>query len=334
MYFLLGTSLIFALLLVLNVAASALASGAWRIIEPRARRKSAEQRAQIIFALRVLPTVAAILAVAAFLLPAYVLFEPHASDETVTFKLGALALVSLIGIGAAFYRVFGSWQSTRRLLNDWLSNSEQIALGDVSIPVYAIEHPFPVIAVVGTIRPRLFIARQIFSTLSEEEISATLRHEYGHLAARDNLKRTVLRVCRDLLVFAPFARRLDRIWAENAESAADEYAARAGGNLTAINLAAALVKIARIVPTGARPAMPSGAFLLGEQAADVTGRVRRLLRLAEGKLLPARHLWLGLGRSFWFPLLVVFAVVSALATNQIFLQKVHTALESVVLVLQ
>lgn len=333
MYFLLGTSLVLALLLALNIAASMFAGGVWRVVAKVARKKSAEQRAQIIFALRILPTIIAFVAVVAFLLPSYLLFEPHSSDEVVTFKLGLLALVSIAGIGAAFYRVFGTWWSTRRLLKNWFSNSEPIHLGDVPIPVYCIEHPFPVIAVVGTFRPRLFIARQIFASLSEEEINAAVRHEYGHLAARDNLKRTVLRVCRDLLVF-PFSRRLDRAWAENAESAADEYAARTGGNLTAINLAAALVKIARIVPSGARPAMPSGTFLLGEQAADVTGRVRQLLQLADGKLSPVKQLWLGLGRSFWLPLCVVLSIVFLLAVNADFLQKVHVVLESVVSVLQ
>ena len=115
----------------------------------------------------------------------------------------------------------------------------------------------------------MFIASQIFDSLNEQELQAAIAHEYGHLVARDNFKRTLMRVCRDLLVF-PFGRSLDNAWAENVESAADEYAAQTGGNLTAINLASALVKIARIVPNNSKPAMPSGTFLLTEQNDFVT----------------------------------------------------------------
>ncbi|MFN2578570.1 MAG: M48 family metalloprotease, partial [Pyrinomonadaceae bacterium] len=111
---------------------------------------------------------------------------------------------------------------TNQLTRKWLSQSERIDLPGIQIPALRITHPFPIIAIVGTFRPRLFIAREVLLSLNQEELAAAIAHECGHLSARDNLKRTLLRICRDTLLLVPFGRAVDRAWAECAESAADE----------------------------------------------------------------------------------------------------------------
>ena len=113
MYFFLGISLLFALLLALNFLVSAAATVLWRVIEKPAQNWSAQTRAQVIFSFRIFPLLAAIILVFAFILPSYILFEPHSSDEIVSAKLAILAAISLIGIAAAVYRVFGTWWRTR-----------------------------------------------------------------------------------------------------------------------------------------------------------------------------------------------------------------------------
>jgi hypothetical protein len=104
-----------------------------------------------------------------------------------------------------------------------------------------------------------------------------------------------LRACRDVLLFVPFGRTLDRAWAEQTEAAADEHAARAGGAALALDLASALVKIARLVPAGATPSMPAGAFLVGDNSSSssssgggdgIARRVRRLTQLATDESSP------------------------------------------------
>ncbi len=332
MYFLLGISLVFASLLVLNAAASIFGSVLWRFVSKSAVNWSAQKRARFIFALRVFPFAGALVFVSAFLLPAYLLFEPHASDESVSFKLAFLSTVSAIGSVCAFVNIFRTRRATRLLVSDWMKYAEPIEIPDVSIPVYRISHPFPVIAVVGAFRPRMFIANQIFALLDEKEFQAAIRHETGHLAARDNLKRTFMRVCRDLLVF-PFGQTLDRAWAENAESGADEYAAQTGDNSTALDLAAALIKIARIVPPGAKPSMPTGAFLIEQPSAEIAFRVQKLLQMTDGKsvLQNCRS------SNFLFRLytgFALYALLLLLVVNQNFLQKVHNIIETVVAVLK
>jgi Zn-dependent protease with chaperone function len=142
-----------------------------------------------------------------------------------------------------------------------------------------------VIAVVGTVRPRVFIASQIFQSLTKEELSAALEHEAGHILARDNLKRGLMRACRDTLLLVPCGRLLDNAWKEASEAAADEHAARRGSN-AALDLASALVKIARMIPQGAKPGMPAVAALLvglagHNEAGSVAHRVRRLSQYAD-----------------------------------------------------
>lgn len=328
MYYFLGASLLFALLLVLNILISLAASVLWRVFDKPTQNVSAKERTQIIFALRVFPFIFTVIFVFAFLIPAYLLFEPPTENETVTLKLAIPALISIIGIVVAFYRVFGTWWRTRQLIKSWLKCSKPISVENVSIPVYQLQHQFPVIAVVGIFRPKLFIAEQIFSTLNEEELSAAIEHEGGHLATHDNFKRVLLRVCRDLLVF-PIGKKLERIWAENSESAADEYATQIHRE-SALNLASALIKIAKIVPLNTTPTMPLGAFLV-EQNVDVTWRVQRLIEIAGAKKVKSAFNF----QIIYLASLVIISLLTiSLATNHNFLFQIHTILEEFVAILQ
>jgi hypothetical protein len=72
----------------------------------------------------------------------------------------------------------------------------------------------------------LFIAEQVLKILTKDELAAAIAHEYGHMAAHDNLKRSMLRASRAALLIIPCGRSLDRAWGEASESAADEHAAQ------------------------------------------------------------------------------------------------------------
>jgi len=331
MYFLLGICLVFAFLLALNVCASVFASIAWGVLSAKAAAFSSRTQEQIIFGLRTFPVVLAAVFVAGLFMPAYFIFEPESSGESVSLKLAVLSLVSLIGIGAAAFRVFRTLRKTGRLLACWLDGAERLDLDNIDLPVYRIEHPFPLVAVVGLFRPRLFVASQIFDSLSEVEFQAAIAHEYGHLAARDNLKRTVLRICRDMLIF-PLGKGLDDAWAASVESAADEYAAATGGNKMALDLAETLIKIARIVPRDAAPAMPFGSFLTGHDAGNLGARVHRLLELSD-KNRPAKNGQLA-GAAKWLCLGGAFAAVPLLAFSKGLLLVVHNFTEIIVAFLQ
>ncbi len=282
MYERLGIFIALAALFSINAVASMVITILWRPVARYTRRWSAVARAEFLFALRIFPPASALLFVGALLIPSYIIYEPRRTSEVISIKLFVLAFFSMVGIMLAVWQCFAAWYATRRILSDWLPHSEPIYLEDISLPAFRLQHPFPVIAVVGTIRPRLFVADHLFELMSEGELSAALMHEVGHIKAQDNFKRAVLRACRDALTIIPCGRSLDHAWAENAEAAADEYVARSRP-MAALDLAAVLVKVARLIPAGAKPSMPAGAFLIGEHAVGGIGwRVRRLTKLAEG----------------------------------------------------
>src|SRR5882672_2725718 len=170
MYELLGICLVLAALLTINAFASLAAAAAWRLLERPTRNFSARARAEILFVIRISPAALAVVSVAAFLVPSFLAYEPYATTEVVSKKLAGLAIVSAVGVGFALWRGVRSWWATKTLLRKWLATAEQIRLSRVDIPTFRIRHPFPIIAVVGTLRPRLFIAEHVLQTLSDEEL--------------------------------------------------------------------------------------------------------------------------------------------------------------------
>jgi Zn-dependent protease with chaperone function len=329
MYALLGICLALASFFAINALASVGTSALWRVIETGTHRFSAQSRAELLFALRIAAPALAAIFVGLFLIPAYIGYEPRATAEVVSIKLAVFALVSAIGLSFAISRAGRSYLATRALRRQWLAISTEIQLPGINAQAFRMPHSFPIIAVIGTIRPRLFIADQVLQSLSAEELAAAIAHECGHLAARDNLKRGLLRACRDALMMVPFGRSLDRSWAETAEAAADEHAAQASPAV-ALNLASALVTIARMIPVGTHAELPLAAFLVGDEGRGVKARVRRLLELAASdRQTPAQRFPFGR----LAPLLSVaflIALGAAISTNHQVLLTVHSLVERVV----
>lgn len=335
MYHLLGITLVLALLLTINATTTLIASGIARACKLLLWKRSARTRAEILFVMRLGPPVIAIVAIATFLIPSYLKHEPPATNETVSLKLGVLAAISAIGVALAILRGLRSWLATRSLLKEWLSASTPIRLDEITVPTFVLQHSFPLIAVVGAIRPRLFIASHVLETLSDEELAAAIAHEYGHLAAQDNFKRSVMRISRAALLIIPCGRWLDRTWSEASESAADEYAAQRSSQV-ALDLASALVRIARMIPHGQRQTLPAAVsgFLIGTDTPGVKVRVSRLVELAATD--PRELVSSALLVRFipWFVLTVVVVISVTIESRPQVLAAVHEFVEHAVRVSQ
>jgi Zn-dependent protease with chaperone function len=274
-----------------------------------------------------MPILVSLVTIFGFILPSFLLFEPRKSGETVTLKLAVVIAVAAFGLVAAAFRIFGSWWQTRRLVAEWTRKAEPLDLEGVSIPAFTIEHEFPVFAVVGLLRPRLFIAKQVLATLDQNEIAAVIGHERGHIHARDNLKRLAMRLTSDILV-APIGRSLESIWSEAAEAAADEFAVEQGGSPAALHLASALIKIARVIPDRYAP-LPNVSFAF-ETGEALTKRIRRLMQLAEGVEMSLDRSPVG----YVAVALLAALVCVVLATDSSILARIHSFSEIVLSVLQ
>ena len=332
MFFLLGICILLAVMLALNSIASLLASMLWKFLEPRARKWSSASQASVLCLLRTLPVVGGITIVALLFAPAYLTHEPRENHEEITLNLAIVAFFSALGVVLALFRGIFSWRATARLTADWLRHAEAISLPGITIPAFRIEHQFPVVAIVGTFRPRLFIANQILQSLTSDELSATLAHEVGHVVARDNLKRGLIRASRDMLLIIPCGRRLDNAWKEASESAADEYAA-GRDRMIGLDLAAALVKIARLVPYGSRPTLPAGAYFVnGEDPSGFKVRVKNLVRLAsDGVSNPPAALIDKL--PLWVPIAILVVILGAVSIESHVLVLTHEVIEHTVYLL-
>jgi Zn-dependent protease with chaperone function len=251
------------------VAVAAIGRLAVRLAEGMA----ADRGARLLLGLRLLPAVAAGIAVAAVCLPSYLWLEPEGTAERVGWPCLAVALVGA-GICAA-----GLARAARAVVRSqrYVRNCRAAAEGDSAVVLLA-----------GVWRPRLVVSRGVRRALAQDQLAAAVRHERAHRERRDNLKRLLLAASP----WAPGLKALERGWARMAEWAADDRAA-AGDAGQAVALAEALVRVARM-GGGGMAAAPLAAGLMAD-AGDLEVRVERLLnpRATLAAARTRRWVWAG-----------------------------------------
>jgi beta-lactamase regulating signal transducer with metallopeptidase domain len=252
----------------------------------RRRSDSPAAYARVLFRLRMLPVAVATAAMAQGIL-SFVVFEPRSAQEAIGVVLTALAAAGVVLYALAMARWARVTIATNRVLRTWMRTATPIALPGVAVPSYAIDVAFPVVAVVGILRPRVVVARQVLTHSSPAELRAILAHERRHLDNRDNIRRAVLACLPDPLSITRLGERLTARWHDAAEQAADDAAGEHGPN-GRCDLAAALLNVARLAPAG-EPAvcLPASALYRGE---DLEQRVRRLVGSAAPPPLPKASL--------------------------------------------
>ena len=267
----------------------------------RAEKMNAARAARFLLALRLSPAAAGLLAVAGFCVPSYLWLEPDIASEDAT-VLGLIAAIAGLAMGAgailrALLAAFRAREFARECARIGVERG-----GRITIP-----HAGRLMALVGVFRPRLIVSSDVEAALDPQQFDAALRHEGMHQASRDNLKQL-------LMLLAPgwFLRGLEHGWKKHAECAADDRAA-AGDPQRAIQLASALVRVARIRPGEAPPALATS--LLREQS-ELAARVERLLEPPPAAIA---------GRSWKWPLAGVVAALALLSPPG--LSLVHRILE-------
>jgi Zn-dependent protease with chaperone function len=287
MYFALGVTLALAAFFLLNACFSL----GVRLLLPMVRGAASCLRpnATLFFLLWVFPACAAVSFTWLLVIPSYLSLEPHGTAERMGWLLPLVAALSAWLVASAWREALVSWSKSRVILREWLHRSEAISLPGVEIPSYRLRETFPVVAVIGALKPRLFISEQVLEALNPEELSAAIQHEIGHLAARDNLKRWLAAMCPPVLPFRAGSRGLGKLWHEATERWADRYAVEQG-KAAPLNLASALIKVSRLVPAQPQPAIPAGAYLLEQRdLPEIARRVHALLDAADSGAAATRR---------------------------------------------
>jgi hypothetical protein len=271
--------------------------------------------ADFLFALRLLPLIAALGLTAAFVVPSFLLLEPRAIDEPMGGIPVALSISGLMLIVFGLWNAVAAARQASRTIALWTRDAEPVERCG-AVPILRIFRAAPALTAAGILRPRVLLSGAAEFRLSPTELQTALRHEFAHVCHWDNWKKLLFRC----LPF-PGMRRLEIAWSEAAEMAADDAAVRSAAE--ALDLAAAIIKLSslgssvEILCTDLSTALVSSGA-----AASTNARVERLIGWsAERRVLPHRH-------AFWYALAASVTMIAALAaTYGQLLVQVHAATE-------
>jgi Zn-dependent protease with chaperone function len=287
----------------------------------RAAARCAEpaKRARLLAASRLIPSGLAAAISLGLVLPAFLGYEPRDTVERVTAPMLGLAAAGLLLLMAGPVRGWRSIRRTRRLVERWAREGTPVDLPGAALPVFAVDERFPLVAMVGWFHPRVVIARSVLAIFDRQELAAVLAHERAHHERRDPWVALLHRACPDLLSMTPWAQALESAWLEAAEEDADQRASDSGPS-RALDLASALVKVARLAEAGPGPRVLGFALYHGD---GIAGRIGRLLERPDERDSG------GAGR-----LLFAAAGAAFLGVAFFHLQAVHRLLEALVSALQ
>jgi Zn-dependent protease with chaperone function len=258
----------------INILLSALVALAWRLRPAPQADASAASRARQLVCLRGLPAAGAALLVLAVVVPAFVIFEPVTAAERSGPLVTFLAVIGLAQIVVSIGIAVATAVRTRGAAHAWLRSSTPLDLDPpAGVPAYAIDSTAPVVALVGVFSPRLVAARSVIAACTTDELASIVAHERGHARSRDNLKRWLMACAPDALRWLPVHDEITTAWHHAAEDAADDVAAGTDAGAR-VDLAALLVKIARLTPEPVWPAATVCPFI---ERDGLDRRVRRLV---------------------------------------------------------
>ncbi|MDQ3068547.1 MAG: M56 family metallopeptidase [Acidobacteriota bacterium] len=251
-------------------------AGARAVVGPRA---AGGWRPGGLALLRLMPAAVSLALTLLVLAPGYYAHEQRADGESTGYLIAAAALGGVLILLSSFARGTRAILRTARLRQAWLSVARPARVTGAGMPAYEIDVPFPLVAVVGTARPRLFISSIVLRECPAPELAAIIEHERAHVSARDNVVRLMMDAAPDLLALTRVPARIASAWHQAIEHRADDAAS------TRTDLASALVRVARLATRPGSIALPASALYRGEGIED---RVRRLVTRSQDTARPGR----------------------------------------------
>jgi hypothetical protein len=233
------------------------------------RQCKIQPRAGLWLTLRLLPATASAVFVFGVFLPAHLRYELPDTPETFGWFLYGLAALSLALGLRTLWRIVSAMHASRQLRR-W---SDARAVAGVS---HALElDGVAVLSLAGIFRTTILLGRHVREALTAGELDVALAHETAHRRAFDNVKRFAMHCSPDFFGYTTACRRLEDEWRDCAECLADSRAAR-GDAKRALNLASALVKVARLSASSPR-VLSAPMWMAFYDEPLIETRVRRLV---------------------------------------------------------
>jgi Zn-dependent protease with chaperone function len=260
----LGVSL--GIFILVYAALSLLVVGGRKFVLRLCHSLSPAASADVFFAWRILPLLAAVSVTLGYVIPSFVLLEPHHTDEPYSFGLLMLGVCCTVVFGAGLWRAIRAQRRATQAIAQWLSGAEAMNAAS-PVPVFRTRTKSPALTVAGVYAPRVLVSESTLSVLTQQELQTALRHELAHVRRRDNLKKLLFRFS----VF-PGMTPLESAWSDAAEMAADDAAVSSVRE--ALDLAAALIKLSRIAQSRTSVALSTG--FLQSSSGSLAARIERL----------------------------------------------------------
>ncbi|HVR27511.1 MAG TPA: M56 family metallopeptidase [Candidatus Polarisedimenticolia bacterium] len=263
MFALRGIAVSLTFFVVLYCLLSLMVGLGWRSLK-LLHKKSERSLANLLFGLRILPVAASALITLGLVVPSFQLLEPRSIEEDMGLMPIVLGLCTLLLITFGVFRVVTAQTRASRVVALWM-NGASLHIVETDVVTFHSRPDVPPLTLVGVCKPRVLVSESTISLLSREELRIALKHEVAHLRSCDNLKKLVFR-----FFSFPGMAKLESAWSQAAELAADDAAV--SNAKEAVDLAAALVKVSRLVLVESAPACTVG-FLTG----TIRDRVARLV---------------------------------------------------------
>jgi hypothetical protein len=223
---------------------SALVAIVWRPL--KLLHVAQQSVAALLFELRILPLLASVVITFALVVPSFQLLEPRSINEGMGAMPLTLGICALLLIAYGCFRVITAQIMSTRVVSCWLEGARPLTANPDSTLTFQSRREAPPLTLVGVRRPRVLVSESAIALLSHDELQIALKHELQHMKSRDNLKKLIFRFCP-----FPGMAKLESAWLEASELAADDAAV--SNQSDAVDLAAALVKLSRLVPVEATP---------------------------------------------------------------------------------
>ena len=264
---------------VVNAILSLAVAAWWHFNRETSRALSPVRRARRLIWIRSIPFVFSAIVSLAIVMPSFAIFEPAGATDTAGPYVTALAVFALALWTTSLWIGLRAAARTHQAVGEWLRASKPLDVDPpAGVPAFVIHTAAPIVALVGVFRPKLLAAQSVIDACSDQELNAIVSHERGHLRSRDNLKRWLMACVPDVLRWVPAHAQIVSAWHDAAEDAADDVATD-GSDAARADLAALLVKIARLAP---EPAWPAAAVSPFVERDGLSRRVTRLLNARRG----------------------------------------------------
>lgn len=312
-----GLAVCFSVFFILDGALSFAVFLVWKRVWVYGQQCSARRCADLLFALCLIPFVAAIGVTLVLAVPSYLLLEPHAVEEPLGVVPMSLGLCGMVLLSAGVWNAVKALVRASRTVASWSSEARVVGYSPAdsgkSLAVLRTPAPTPPLTVAGILRPTVWLSGPAEFVLTERELNSALRHEIAHVRRRDNLRKLLLR-----LVAVPRMRQLETAWRESTEMAADDDAV--SNTSEALDLAAAVIKLSRLVLLELPAELTTA--LVHSPAESVNARVERLIAWTQRRQTPANRY------SLAYALGAIAAMVIAMAVSYSeLLVQVHAATE-------